>query len=198
MSRILCSKLDYRAVKIFLWPVFFPWFVTGYWSGSQLCSHMCVNVFLYLWLYWVQSCCSEGFHAVRALNQSYPHQGVGQIWKCHCTPLGWLLYWNIVRIHVTCFDWCTVCSPSGFLWKTSTRETSVFVGTKCQQSPSNPCRLKFSKHPSWQMLWVLCSEMFAFHSPIEEGKMLCQVLLVKERAQFRFLMCIQFLFLWGF
>lgn len=83
-------------------------------------------------------------------------------------PLLCLLYWNIVRVSVSCFGWWTVCSPSGILRKTSTREASICVGTlNVSSSPRSPCRVKFSKWASWKMLWVPCSEMFGFHSPIE-------------------------------
>lgn len=152
MSSILCSELDYRAVKIFLSGQSFFLGLSQVVGQAHNCLVTCMSVYFYISVCArYNSCCSGGFHAVRALNQSYPRQDAGQIWKGYCPPLLWLLYWNIVRVHVTYFGWCTVCSPAGILWKTSTREISIFVGTKCH-SPSSPCRLKFCKCPSWQTL----------------------------------------------
>lgn len=102
MSGILCSELDYRAVKLFLSGQSFFLGLSQVIGQTHNCVVTCVSVYFYISDYTgYNSCCSGGFHAVRALNQSYPHQGGGQIWNCHCCNccigilseyLFWLVY----------------------------------------------------------------------------------------------------------
>lgn len=93
----------------------------------------------------------------------------------------------LLAVWVSCFGQWTVCSPSGILWKTSTRVASICVGTKCQQFPKQPSQTEilqagFLANALSPMLWDVCLPQSYWISPVgaKKASTFCQVHLMGQ------------------